>query len=246
MPVTMNNKTVIAAVFGLAASFPAFAFLDYPWCMDITGNGGGRFLCADKDERMKIAKESAQLSYLEYVRQTFAASTISYVAAADGSPGAVTEHRGGGGINLSADSNSSVRDRIREAAVGWFQFFCFATGGRTVRYPINDDADLIHVERLACHPKGANADELIAAAPMFGIQATRANAGGGLVKDPVIIMHHLGTGEEVKKRWGYPKVWKPGDASNLGIVTEVKVPLAKVQADGRESWVRLVELEPKR
>lgn len=35
----------------------------------------------------------------------------------------------GGGVNLSAGSHSTVRDRIREAALGWFQFFCFAKGG---------------------------------------------------------------------------------------------------------------------
>lgn len=242
----MNNKIVIAAVFGLTASFPAFAFLDYPWCVRIIGNGGGRFLCADKSEWIKIAKESAQLPYLEYVQQTFVASTIRYVPAVDDSSAAVTEHRGGGGINLSGGSNSTMRDRIRKAAVGWFQPFCFAKDGRTVSYPINDDTDLIPVERLACHPKGANAEEVFAAAPMFGIQTTRAIAGSEPTEGPVILIHHLGTGEEVKRRWGYPKIWKPGDTSNLGMVIEVKVPLAKVQADGKESWVRLVELEPKR
>lgn len=234
---------VSVAILGVVMPLTnAHAFF-YPWCI---GNGGGKFLCSDKDERMNIAKASAKLPYLEYVQQVFVANTIQYIPATDGSITAMTQHRGGGGINLSANTASSARENIRLAANEWFKFFCFANKGKTIRYPINDNADLINVDRLACHQQADAGEDVLAKSPMFGIQATRASAFGGIEDDPVIVMTHLGSGAEVKKRWGYPKVYKAGDVTNLGVVIEVKVPLAKIKqdSDGETTWVKLVELEP--
>ncbi len=228
-------------VGGLVFTGGAMAF---PWCI---GNGGGVFLCSDKAERMQLAKDSAQLPYLEFVQRSFVASTVRYVPLPGNEASAITEHRGGGGINLSAATASGVRERIRQAASEWFHFYCYVRGGRTVRYPINDDADLINVDRLACHPKGERKDEVIIGSPMFGMQGSKSSDYGGIEKDPVITMYHLGTGEEVKKRWGHPKVWTPGDRTNYGTVIAVRVPQAKVQTnDGLETWVKLIELEPSR
>lgn len=231
-------SAIVAATITLASG----AAQAYPWC--ILG-GGGKFLCTDKDERMQLAKDSAQLPYLEFVQRAFVADTIRYVPLPGDGSYAATEHRGGGGINLSAATNSSVRERIRMAASEWFHFYCFAKGGKAVRYPINDDADLTNVDRFACHPKSEKAGEVIAGEPMFGMQGSKSTAFGGIEKDPVIVMYHLGNGAEVKKRWGYPKVWKPGDSTNLGTIIEVKVPQAKMKTDSNtETWVKLVELEP--
>ncbi len=207
----------ILGIIGAASSVGAIEL--WPWCI---GNGGGKFLCTEQEERIQIAKESSQLPYLEFVQKAFVANTIRYVPSAEGI-NAITEHRGGGGINLSAASNTSVRERIRLAAAEWFRYICVAKGGKAVRYPINDDADLINVDRFACHPKANSNDEVIAGAPQFGIQSTKTSAWGGLEKDPVILMEHLGTGDEVKKKWGYPKVYKAGDLTSAGMIVEVKV-----------------------
>lgn len=235
---------ILFATFAVATTAMA-AGLDYPWCM---GSGGGRFLCSDKEERMRLAKDSVQLAYLDFIQKAFVADTIRYVPMPDDVQLASTEHRGGGGINLSANTDSGVRERIRLAATEWFHFYCFARGGKTVRYPINGNPDLANVERLACHPKAERSDQVLAGSPMFGIEASKSSAYGGIEKDPVIVMRHLGNGDEVRKRWGYPKVFKIGDASEQGTVVELKPPLARVQPAGgiasQEKWVDIKDLRP--
>lgn len=216
-----------------------------PWC--VLG-GGGKFLCTDKDEYKVVAKAGADLSYLEFVQLVFVANTISYLPGVGegGSVHATTQHREGGGIDLSITGGSRVHRVIRTAANEWFGYFCFFKNGRVIKYPVLDDADLINVDRLACHPKTIVHSESELPPAMFGIEATGAPRDGGWFRDSVIVMQHLGTGEEVKRRWGFPKAWKPGDASNKGMVVEVKIPLARVQQeDGKDTWVKLVELEPK-
>lgn len=234
----------ISAAMLAMVTMPAFGFSLAPECVM---GGGGQFLCTNKEERMKLAKESTDLPYLEFVQWAFVAKTIRYVPDQGHAALATTEHHGGGGIDLSAAGRSGIRGTIRAAADEWFRHFCYGKGGKIVRYPINDNPDLIHVERYACHPKAVSGDDVEITQPIFGIQITTASAFGGLENDPTIVMYHLGTGEEVKKRWGYPKIYKPGDMTNRGMVIEVKVPLAKVAPEsGGETWVKLVELEPRR
>lgn len=230
---------IAALVAGLAQTAVAFG-LDYPWCM---GSGGGKFLCSTKDEQVQVAREAAELGYLEFVGRAFVADTITVVRGQQADEATVSLHRGGGGIvDLTSLASEGVRSRMQETAMAWFRQFCAAKGGRTWRYP--HDVDTPNATRLGCHSK----DDVVGLAPMFGIQASRGVSYRATDQTPVVAMEHFGTGAAVLQAWGYPKAFKVGDTAEQGLVVALKPPLARVQQAGdggvQELWIKVKELRP--
>jgi hypothetical protein len=238
----------LAMLIAAASPISAHALLgiDSPWCM---GDGGGTFLCVRGADRVKLAKESADLDYLPFVQKAFAAPTITYVPDEKKPAVAETWHRDGGGLNLYRHTLNNDRRKMMEAAVDWFKIFCKAKGGGTYEYPINETTELVNLTRLACHARPTTPEQVMGQMPMFGIEISPAdNYSTDRPKDPFVAFKHFGNGSLVKAAWGYPKRYAFGDQTNLGMVVEVKVPMAKVQTevDGKpyEKWVKLIDLVP--
>ena len=231
----------VMALGTLVWSPSALAFdLPSPWCV---GNGGGTFLCSNKEERAELIAKNATLDYLDFVKLAFAADTIQFVPARPGAAPAMTLHRSGGGIlDLTSPGSDSVRSRMATAATDWFRAFCLANAGKVVRYPLNDP--VVNVERLACHPKA----EATGASPMFGIQVSRGVVYRAKDQVPVVAMEHLTGTEAILTAWGYPKVFNVGDSAAQGLIVEIKPPLAKVQRTSgdqvSELWVPVKALRP--
>lgn len=241
---------VSAMALMVAATSPisahAFLGIDSPWCM---GDGGGTFLCVRGADRVKMAKELADQDYLSFVQKAFAAPTITYVIDEKKPAIAETWHRDGGGLNLYRHEVNNDRRKMMEAAADWFRIFCKAKGGGTYEYPINETKDLVNLTRLACHAWPKSPDQVMGQMPLFGIEISPSdNYTTDRPKDPFVAFKHYGNGDLVKATWGYPKKYAFGDQTNLGMVIEVKVPMAKVQTevDGKpyEKWVKLIDLVP--
>ncbi len=244
-------KAKLYALIGLTvmgAHIDAHALfgLDSPWCM---GDGGGTFMCVRGEDRQKLVKESANLDYLAFVQKAFTAPTITYVPSDKKPNMAETWHRGGGGLNLYRHEVNNDRRKIMEAAADWFRTFCKIKGGGTYDYPINETAELVNLTRLGCHARPTAPDQVMGQMPLFAIEISPSdNYTTDRPKDPFVAFKHYGTGDLVKSNWGYPKRYALGDQTNLGMVIEVKVPMAKVQTevDGKpyEKWVKLIDLVP--
>lgn len=193
---------------------------------------------------MQFVKDSVQFFYLEFVQWVFVVDIICYVLLLGDGSYVVMEYWGGGGINLLVVMNFSVCECICMVVSEWFYFYCFVKGGKVVCYFINDDVDLMNVDRFVCYLKSDKLGEIVVGELMFGMQGFKFMVFGGIEKDLVIVMYYLGNGVEVKKCWGYFKVWKFGDLMNFGMIIEVKILQVKMKMDsGIEIWVKLVELE---
>lgn len=243
LPLSFGRAAALSALaIGATAWSPiALAFdLPSPWCI---GNGGGTFLCSNKEERAELVAKNATLDYLDFVKLAFAADTIQFVPPRPGTSPAMTLHRSGGGIlDLTSPSSDSVRSRMATAATDWFRAFCLANAGKVVRYPLNDP--VVNIERLACHPKA----EASGASPMFAIQVSRGVVYRAKDQVPVVAMEHLTGTEAILTAWGYPKVFNVGDSTAQGLIIEIKPPLAKVQRTSgdqvAELWVPVKALRP--
>lgn len=215
------KRLSVAIFLGLVVS-PAYACI---FGLD------GFFVCAEKAEMTAFAQEHASKGYLRFLEE---------ISKKDTNVESYKHKKIKNALEVLQPNPQYPKkvdqDEFLKRSLDWFIVYCSATSGT-----VKDKKNLAYVCVPKSDPSGA---------PLAGIQLNRSVYKLSNFANPYTLKsEHFGDADSVKMGMGILKDFKLGDETNMGMVIEVKPPLAKIQAeqDGKiiEKWVKIDELQAK-